>query len=77
MITIDNKTKIELFAVLGALPIAIGFVFWLSIIYIKSEASERINEKQDQKIEAQYVLLSDIRDRIIRIESNQNQNKEK
>jgi hypothetical protein len=44
---------------------------WLTIIYLKADASEKINEKQDAKIEAQFNLLLDIRDRVIRIEGNQ------
>lgn len=68
---IDEKTKIQLFTVLGAMPVIVGAIVWLTIIYFKAEASERANEKQDIKIEAQYNLLLDIRDRVIRIEENQ------
>ncbi len=66
---IDDRTKVQLFAVLSALPVLIGFVSWLTVVYTKAEAAERANERQDTKIEAQYSLLLDIRDRVIRIES--------
>jgi len=68
---IDEKTNIPLFAVIGALPVAVGFVAWLTIIYLKSDAATVQNERQDAKIEAQYLLLLDIRDRVIKIEANQ------
>lgn len=70
-VVLDDKTKVQLFAVLGILPVLAGAVFWVTVIYIKAEAAERLNEKQDAKIEAQYLLLQDIRDRVIRIEENQ------
>jgi hypothetical protein len=68
---IDDKTRVQLFAVLSVVPVIVGFVAWLTMVYVKAEAAEKINEKQDAKLEAQYMLLIDIRDRVIKIEANQ------
>lgn len=68
---IDDTTKVRLYAAIGTLPVIIGAISWLTVIYLKAEAAEKINEKQDAKIEAQFNLLLDIRDRVIRIEGNQ------
>jgi hypothetical protein len=67
-LTITQTTKVELFKVLGILPIFVCLVSWLTVLYIKANAAEVANDKQDAKIEAQTMLLLDIRDRIIKIE---------
>lgn len=71
-VTLDEKTRVQLFAVLASIPVFVGAVAWITGIYLKAEASETRLEKQEQKIEAQYLLLQDIRDRVIRIEEHQN-----
>lgn len=70
-VTLDEKTRVQLFAVLASVPVLVGAVSWITAIYLKAEASESKLEKQEQKIEAQYLLLQDIRDRVIRIEEHQ------
>lgn len=70
---ITEKTTVPLFALLTGVPIAVGFIFWLSVIYLKAEAAQNYNEKQDIKIEIQNTLLLDIRDRLIRIEEHEKQ----
>lgn len=74
---ITDKTRVGLFAVLGALPVIIGGIFWLSMIYFKAEAAERMNEKQEQKLDSQMAILLDIRDRVIRLENYRAIHKEK
>jgi large-conductance mechanosensitive channel len=70
-VSIDETTKIPLFAVLSIVPVIVGFIFWLTVIHLTAQAAERQNEKQDIKIESQYQILLEIRDRLIKIESNQ------
>lgn len=72
---INEKTKIGLFSVLGTLPVLVGGIIWLSVIYFKAEAAEKMNEKQDVRIENQQLILLDIRDRVIKIESKLNKEK--
>lgn len=65
---LSEKTKIPLFAVLAALPILAGFIFWLSTIYAMASDAHRDNQLQDEKIEQTRELLLEIRERTIRIE---------
>lgn len=69
-LNLNDKTTINFFAVLGALPIFIGFVFWLSttwadVVNIKLTLAEKT--KVDEQ---QMSLLLDIRERLIRLESH-------
>jgi hypothetical protein len=66
---LDETTNIPLFAALAALPIIIGFIFWLTSIDSKAQASIDVNAAQDIKIEQARDILVDIRERIIRIET--------
>lgn len=74
---IDSSTRVQLWAVLGSVPFFVGGIFWLSTIYSTAADAQRINEKQDLKLEAQMSLLLDIRDRVIRIEEKVNKKEEK
>lgn len=67
--TINDRTKIGLFVVLGAIPTFAGFVFWLTMIYSEARAATITNEKQDQKMDAQTIILLDIRDKVTRLEA--------
>jgi hypothetical protein len=67
-LTLDEKTKVGFFAVVGAIPVFAGFVFWISMIYFKADAAERMNNAQDVKLDSQMQILLDIRDRITRLE---------
>lgn len=69
---INASTKIQLWAVLGSVPFLVGGIIWLSTIYSTAADAQRINEKQDLKLETQMSLLLDIRDRVIRIEEKVN-----
>lgn len=73
--TLDEKTKVGFFTVLGILPVFTGLVFWISMIYFKAEAAERMNVSQDLKLDSQMQILLDIRDRITRVEQKIDQSK--
>lgn len=69
-LNLNDKTTINLFAVLGVLPVFIGFVFWMSttwadVVNIKTALAEK--NKVDEQ---QMSLLLDIRERLIRLESH-------
>jgi hypothetical protein len=68
LLEINDKTKIQLFAVFAAIPIFVGFVFWISMIYFKVEAAEKVNERQEVKLDSQMNVLLDIRDKVTRVE---------
>ena len=72
MAKLDETTSIPLFAVITAVPFAIGFIIWLSTIYSVASNAQQTNKMQDVKIEQTRELLLDIRDRIIRIEEHLN-----
>jgi hypothetical protein len=44
MATIDDKTKIPLFVVIGALPFLVGFVFWLTSVDAKATKGAEAKE---------------------------------
>jgi hypothetical protein len=69
---VDRETKIQLTWVAASIPFLVGGIFWLSTIYSTAADAQRINEKQDLKLETQMSLLLDIRDRVIRIEEKVN-----
>lgn len=66
---INDKTKIPLYSVLGTVPFIIGGIMWLTVISVRAETSEKVNEKQDQKLEQQQSLLIDIRDDVREIKA--------
>jgi hypothetical protein len=67
-VEINENTKIRLYAVLGAMPVLVGGIIWVTMIFFKADAAERINAKQDEKLDSQMIILLDIRDRVSRIE---------
>lgn len=69
---ITPSTKIQLTWVAASIPFLVGGIIWLSTIYSTAADAQRINEKQDLKLETQMSLLLDIRDRVIRIEEKVN-----
>lgn len=58
---INEKTSVPLFAVLGALPVFVGFCIWLGSIDSKASAAQ-------EDLKGARALLLDVRERIIRIE---------
>lgn len=63
---INEKTRVQLFAVIGALPFLIGGIIWLTTIDAKASTAE-------EKIKGVLELLIDVRERVIRIEEAQKQ----
>jgi len=60
MSTIDEKTKIPLFAALGAVVTIVGFSFWITMVYSMAVQAEKINTKQDEKLEMLYEIREDV-----------------
>ena len=58
--TIDDKTKIPLYAAITAIVGMLGFSFWLSTLYSIASEAQKINEKQDQKLEMLYEIKQDV-----------------
>lgn len=61
-IKIDDKTTVSLFAVLGAAPVIVGGILWLSSI--NSKADEAL-----KKGDSCTILLQKVDRRLIRIET--------
>lgn len=68
-LTLNDKTTINLFAVLGVLPVFIGFVFWMSTTWADVVNIKTALANKDKVDEQQMGLLLDIRDRLIKLES--------
>lgn len=64
--TIDDKTKISLYAVMVSLPAIVGAIIWLTTVDNKASAA------QDQ-LKDLTPLIIDVRERVIRIEALQKQ----
>lgn len=60
MSTIDERTKIPLFAALGAVATIVGFSFWITMVYSLAVQAEKINIKQDEKLEMLYEIREDV-----------------
>lgn len=74
--TINEKTKVSLYAIACSIPFLVSTVLWFSSINQKAEAAQAVNfdqerrlEKHDRMIEDQTNLLMNIRERLIRIET--------
>ena len=57
---INERTKIPLFAVIGSIPIIVGGIFWLTVIYAQVSEAARINSRQDEEIYRQGQVLNQI-----------------
>jgi len=57
---IDEKTNIKLFTAITAMLTLAGFVFWLSTLYSIASEAQKVNEKQDQKLEMLYEIKQDV-----------------
>lgn len=58
--TIDEKTKIPLYVATTAVVGLLGFSFWLTTLYSMVVEAQKINEKQDQKLELLYEIKQDV-----------------
>lgn len=61
---ITEKTLIPISLVISV----IGAVMWMTVIFTKVEAAEKLNEQQDRRFDFQMSLLVEIKDRLIRLE---------
>ncbi len=66
-----SKASVPVIVIGAAIPFMVGGILWLSSIYSLASEAQKINEKQDMRIETQMDLLLEIRDRLIRIEEKQ------
>lgn len=66
---IDDRTKVPLYAVLACIPFIIGAILWLASIDAKANNAEILGEGTTTRLEKQGLVLRDIKDRLIRIET--------
>lgn len=76
-IELNEKTSVQLWGVLASLPLVLGAGVWLAVIYTDGQAhATQIKQldmridKLDGRIDNEYNLLMDIRDRLIRLEQH-------
>ena len=59
-IVIDERTKIPM-SVVGALAgLIAGVVFWMSSLYSLAVEANRVNDRQEQRIEVLYQMKEDV-----------------
>lgn len=75
--TINERTKVGLFTILGVLPFICGVIFWLATVSIKVDIQKEVDTKQDSQINSSLIMLVDIRERLIRLETQADNKKEK
>lgn len=66
--SIDDKTKISLFAVAVGLPTIIISAMWLAALSARSDQALATSVENERRIEKQMDVLLEIKDRVIRIE---------
>jgi hypothetical protein len=66
--TVDSQTKVSLFAVLGALPLLVGGLVWLTSIDAKASSAEVSALKNAETLDRQLNLLLEMREKLARIE---------
>lgn len=62
MTTLNEKTKIELYAMAAVTPFVIGFIFWLSSINNSANGSEKKIAEIEQRVQNQNNLLISIKE---------------
>lgn len=65
---INEKTNIRLVLVIAAVPFLAAVVLWLGSLYDRALADEARIEQTSRVLEKQMDLLTDIHDRVVRIE---------
>lgn len=69
---LDERTKIPLILVLGAIPVIVGGIIWLTTIESRAaQALEVATEARHLSSSAREMLI-DVRERVIRIEERVN-----
>lgn len=69
--SIDAKTRIGLFTVAAAIPTMTALVVWAVRVEAKADAAISVNIRQEKQIDEQSRMFVEIRERLIRIETNQ------
>lgn len=69
---IDAKTRIGLFTVAAAIPTMTALIVWAVRVEAKTDAAISVNDRQEKLIDEQMRMNVEIRERLIRIEANQN-----
>lgn len=68
MKVLDEKTTINLWSVVASVPIIVGFIAWLTMLWFDNKAlAQKVSEIDGDQAKQQELLI-DIRERIIRIE---------
>lgn len=75
--TINEHTKIGLFSMLGVMPFICAIVFWVATLAVKVEMQKDIDLKQDTQINSSLLVLMDIREKLIRLEAQADNKKER
>lgn len=70
-VTIDSKTNVPLFAVMGMVPVIVGGLLWLTHIDSKATTASEKAVVANEEIKDVKVLVLDVRERLIRIEEHQ------
>jgi hypothetical protein len=60
IMNINEKTNIPLFSAIGGIIVLLGFSFWLTSLYSIAVEAQRVNEKQDAKLELLYEIKTDV-----------------
>ena len=68
-LTINDRTTVPLAWMAAIIPIILAAMFWLSVIYVNEQANAQAIIKVDARVDAEYTVLLDIRDRVIRMET--------
>lgn len=72
---IDSRTRIGLLTVAAAIPTLTTLVVWAVRVEAKADHATKTNERQERQIDEQSKMFIEIRDRLIRIETNQQRGK--
>lgn len=67
-IDIDEKTKISVYALVGAVPLIVAGAIWVATIEAKATGAGDRSYKNEALIERQMGLLIEIKERLIRLE---------
>lgn len=70
MSEINEKTRINLFAVMVLIPSLLGGMFWLTSIWAGVEEARHQVAKHELELSKQGDVLLDIRDRLTKIEEH-------
>ena len=62
---------------LGVMPFICAIVFWVATLAVKVEMQKDIDLKQDTQINSSLLVLMDIREKLIRLEAQADNKKER